>query len=197
MDGRRARVVSHETRPNPGSGHRVLYIVRVEAIGEAWLLARRFSEFVQLAAKMDSEAKTALPSRITVGNLSLAQRRQRATDLDAWLQHAERFWTEACMREFLEIDVRDRQVYATRTICGQCVVGEGRLMAWIAASLLIRNHRAILESVCKDHGVTSTDQVTILLEICILEMIPTLSLSHFAGTSVLGGADEVVGRRGG
>jgi hypothetical protein len=106
-----AFVVTHETQPNHNSSGKkkahVVFVVAVKEQDRVWQVARRFSEFVALADKLDNIPR--LPSKLTIGRLDYGQRAERAVNLSSWLKQVVKSCQNSpLLQKFLEVNARPR-----------------------------------------------------------------------------------------
>ncbi len=154
------RVVHQETRCALSEAKKsfVLYVVRVSHQGLTWLVGRRYQQFWELQqwlATNDEAFAATLPSFPSkLGGAAL-----RLSKLDAWLSALSagmKGRAAARVSEWLAVEPRPLLLYKTSSLCGVCMVGEGRAVELLPAQVVARKHAVYLECPCSRHGLQTT-----------------------------------------
>ncbi len=158
--GLACRVVHQESRSSVGESKKsyVLYVVHVTLRGAAWFVGRRYKQFWELQqwlAEHDEPLAHSLPPFPP----KLGGAAARLAKLDAWLAAlAGAMKGRAAVRvsEWLAVEPRPVLLYKTASVCGVCMLGEGRPVELLPAQVVARKHEVHLECACPRHGQQTT-----------------------------------------
>jgi hypothetical protein len=158
--GLACRVVHQETRSATGESKKafVLYVVSVSHSVVTWSVGRRYKQFWELQQWL-ADHDEALAESLPPFPPKLGGAAARLSRLDAWLSSlAAAMKGRAAVRvsEWLAVEPRPVLLYKTASLCGVCMLGEGRPVELLPAQVVARKHVVHLECACPRHGQQST-----------------------------------------